>query len=179
MARVRARVRSERAQAAARRRRAWIAVAGTAGLAAALTIVAPALRLSAPPEVVRPPIAVTAPPAAARAVPDAPRSPARVVRVPRRRYDPRPGAGLPPATAVLVEAGQAQALARLANAAWETPVAPFTVRTLDAAAALPELQVTDLPRLAATPLEAVGPAWLTPEAETEDAVPESNEGSGL
>src|SRR6185436_10710722 len=43
LARVRSRVASERAQAAARRRRAWLAVAAGVGVAAAVALVAPAL----------------------------------------------------------------------------------------------------------------------------------------
>jgi hypothetical protein len=78
---------------------------------------------------------------------------------------------------VMVEPGQAEALALLAAGA--SPVRPpsaFAVASLDAEVPLPRLQPMDLPRFEMKPIELRPTDW-GPAGEAEDSALDTNEGS--
>jgi hypothetical protein len=182
LARVRSQVDDERARASAGGRRwPWAVAAsvviatvwaGVGGLQRRPATVGEATLASTP----TPRVDVTDPPRADASRPLAPPE----ARPPQRQT------GRPPTPAVrasvhfddvIVEPGQAEALARLAAGALPgRPRSAFAVASLDAEVPLPRLQPGDLPRFEMKPIELRPTDW-GPAGDAEDSELDINEGS--
>jgi hypothetical protein len=179
--RVRQRVAVERARPS-RLGRLWLSgVAATVALV--LALVAGRMRWTSPVEEARPPVAdpsaraeaiapgrATAGPAAA--LPEAPRARQTVGG---RARSAKPG---PPFAAdVIVDPGQAEALARLAGGV-ATPRARsvFVLASLDPERPLPRLETVEPPRFEMKPLE-LAPSESSAASDLEDSAGDTNEGS--
>jgi hypothetical protein len=176
LARVRHSIAEERDRKSTRGRRWLPGLVAAAAVALGLALIVEAARHRRPSSVAESPLApapMASPGASAAAParegPEATPRPARAASPPSR---PRPSGG-----DVLVEPGQAEALARLAAglSAGPRPPSRFVVKSLDPEMPLPRLEPADLPRFEIKRLKPVdewSSAW-----EAGGPAPDTNEGS--